>query len=512
VFESVELGRKLPRAEYARREPALREALLDAQVRLGESDFAVVIVIAGAEGAGKGETVNALLEWMDARGIQAHALGAPTQEESERPDYFRFWRRLPATGEIAVFFGSWYTRPITERSLGRMDGDRFDFELSRIADFERMLVDEGVLLVKFWLHVTKKQQRKRFARLEADPDTAWRVTPRDWEFHATYDDFVRAAARALRRTDTAHAPWTLVEAHDRRFRHVAVGERLLGALEQRLACGPPPSGPTMAPQPERVGTGVLQALDLDARLERAAYEDQRTAWQGRLGRLARRMNAADCSAVLVFEGPDAAGKGGAIRRVVRAIDSRFYRVIPIGAPTDEELAHPYLWRFWRHLPGRGHFAVFDRSWYGRVLVERVEGLCPPRAWQRAYAEINAFEEQLVEAGTLVIKFWLAISEEEQLRRFREREATGYKRYKLTPEDWRNRAKAPAYAEAACEMIERTSTEIAPWHLVAADDKLHARIEVLRAVCEGLERAVGPDEKPSGRKRKRKRHGGRPPPR
>lgn len=211
--------------------------------------------------------------------------------------------------------------------------------------------------------------------------------------------------------------------------------------------------------------------------------------QGRLDTLVRDARFAKRSLVVVFEGMDAAGKGGAIRRVTAALDVRRYQVVPIAAPTDEELAQPYLWRFWRRMPGHGRVVIFDRSWYGRVLVERVEGLCAPADWMRAYAEINDFEEQLIENGTVVVKFWLAIDPEEQLRRFRERETDPLKRYKITPEDWRNREKWPQYELAVGDMIERTSTEIAPWTLVEANNKYYARVKVLHTLCERMEASL-----------------------
>lgn len=503
MFEVAELGRKLSKQDYAREEPVLREALLEAQAGVREAGFSVIVVIAGVEGSGKGETVNTLLEWLDARGVAVEAMGAPSPEEGERPEYFRFWRRLPPRGEIAIFFGSWYTSPIVERSLEHDGLERFERRLTRIVDFERMLVDEGTLLLKFWLHITKKQQRKRFEKLASDSDTAWRVTERDWEFHETYDHFIEASARAIRRTSTGHAPWEIVEANEKRYRQLTVGRELLQAIEKRLGAAPPPEPePEPLPTPEKVT--ILSALDLGQRLDRDEYERELGTLQGRLGRLARRLGEHARSVVLVFEGPDAAGKGGCIRRIVHALDARFYRVHPIAAPTDEEQARPYLWRFWRQLPRRGEFAIFDRSWYGRVLVERIEGFASPQAWRRAYAEINDFEDQLVEGGVLVCKFWLAISPGEQMRRFQAREETGYKRYKLTSEDWRNREKWPAYQAAAAEMIEKTDAVHAPWTLVAAEDKLHARIRVLRTLTGELERVLGPDESPSKRKRKRRK--------
>jgi len=488
MFESVQLGRKASRETFAAREPVLREALLDAQLRLAEANFSVVVVIAGAEGAGKGDCVNLLLSWLDARGVQTHALGAPSEEERERPEFYRFWQRLPPKGKIGIFFGSWYTRPIATHSLGQLDEAGMEDSLRRIAEFEEMLAAEGVLLVKFWLHITKDQQRKRFKALAKNPNTAWRVSKQDWRFHKTYDAFVNSASRALRRTNTGSAPWHLVEAWDARYRDLTVAETLLAAIEARLAEAAPPD-PTALPLPAPAPLNVISGLDLSLAVPEDAYRKELPALQLEIGRMARRLQDRHRSVVMVFEGSDAAGKGGCIRRVTQALDARFYQVVQIAAPTDEERARPYLWRFWRNLPRWGHVTIYDRSWYGRVLVERLENLCAPDDWRRAYSEINAFEEQLVQSGTVVLKFWLSTSKEEQLRRFQEREAMGFKRYKITPEDWRNRDKWDAYQAAACDMVEKTSSELAPWTLVEAEDKLHARLVVLRTVERALKPAT-----------------------
>jgi polyphosphate:AMP phosphotransferase len=502
VFESAELEHRVSKRAYDEQLPALRSALLEIQGRLADSSAAAVVVVAGTEGSGKGEVVNTLLEWMDARGIEAHAIGRPSSEEIERPRLYRFWHRLPARGRMGIFFGSWYTDPVVQHVAGELDEAGLDRELDRINAFEKMLVDEGIILIKIWLHITKERQAKVFRKLERDPDTAWRVTPRDWEFHETYDQFIKTSARALRETDTAHAPWHVLAARDRRYRLATAGKLLLSELSCRLdAPAPVPAEAEPPPVPRDVN--VINSIDLEQALDRDEYEALLSAAQGRLGRLARRLTASDRAAVLVFEGPDAGGKGGAIRRVIHALDARWYRVVQVAAPSDEEAAHSYLWRFWRRLPGRGHFTIYDRSWYGRVLVERIENLCPVEAWRRAYHEINAFEEQLVSAGILVFKFWLAISPEEQLRRFEERHETPHKRYKITPEDWRNREKWLAYEAAASDMIRRTSTEIAPWTLVAANDKYHARVRILTTLCEGLEQVLGPDEPPRKRKGKKR---------
>lgn len=498
MFETVEVGKKLGKKAYKEKLPPLREALLDAQFRLRDANFSVVIVIAGAEGAGKGEVVNGLLEWLDQRGIETHAMSKPSDEEADRPPFFRFWRRLPPSGKIAIFFGSWYTSPIVNHIDRMIDSDKFEREMQRIVEFERMLTNEHTLLVKFWLHITKAQQKRTFKQLEKDPDTAWRVTSQDWQYHKTYDEFIKVSGSAIRHSSTGHAPWHIVEAADQRHRNVDVAEHLLGCLERRLDAPDPPQ-PTPEPLPIPDSKNVLNTLELRQRLQRDEYERQLRKWQGRLSLLARQMTDHDLAAAVVFEGSDGAGKGGSIRRVVSALDARFYQVIPTAAPTDEELARPYLWRFWRKLPGCGHIHFYDRSWYGRVLVERIEGFCSRSDWQRAYSEINAFEQELTENRILVVKFWLAIGEQEQLARFQKREQVGFKRYKLTPEDWRNREKAPAYESAACDMIGQTSTSFAPWTLVEADNKLFARIKVLRTICQRLDEAIG-EAKP-----KRKHH-------
>lgn len=488
MFESAQLDRKISRLEFDQREPELRERLLDAQARLQSARFSVVVVVAGAEGAGKGETVNRLMGWLDARGVQAHALGEPSEEERERPEFYRFWRRLPARGRIGVFFGSWYTQPILQHSLGQINDAELEDGLRRILDFERMLEAEGVLLVKLWLHVSKKQQKKKFKKLEKNPETAWRVTRQDWGYHKTYEDFIGSAGRALRRTDTGLSPWRIIESANGRYRDLTAAETLLSAIEARLE-QPAEEAPQASPLPVPLSVNVISSLQLNQELSEEEYHHQLAHRQMLVGKLARKLHRRQRPAVLVFEGADAAGKGGAIRRLTEALDARYYEVVPIAAPSDEERARPYLWRFWRRLPRWGQITIFDRSWYGRVLVERLEGFCRPADWQRAFAEINSFEEQLAESGCVICKFWLSISPEEQLRRFQEREALGFKRYKITAEDWRNRDKWAAYQAAACDMVERTSSDLAPWTLVEAENKYYARLKVLDTVEKALRKAL-----------------------
>ena len=492
MFESAELGHRIDKETYQREEPALREALLNAQFDLAQAKrFPVVIVIGGVDGAGKGETVNMLNEWMDPRHILTHAFPEPSDEERERPRMWRFWRALPPKGKIGILFGAWHTQPIVDRVYGNIGKATLAQSIAEIVRFEKMLTDEGALVLKFWFHLSKERQRKRLKALEKDPKTRWRVTSTDWERFKNYDRFRKVSEQFLLQTSKAEAPWVVVEGEDPQYRMLTVGNLLLAAMRERLDQKAvhhlPDRTPPMLPRIDR--RDVLAALDLNRKIVRAKYQKDLEQWQGRLNLLSRDPKFKDISVILVFEGQDAAGKGGAIRRITGAIDARHYQGIPVAAPTEEERAQPYLWRFWRHLPRRGRFTIYDRSWYGRVLVERVEGFCSEYDWMRAYSEINDFEEQLIRNRTVLVKFWLEISKEEQLKRFKEREKTSFKRFKITAEDWRNRKKWEPYHVAVCDMIDRTSTSIAPWTLIEANDKYHARIKILRTLCKSIEAAL-----------------------
>ncbi|MBN1613633.1 MAG: polyphosphate:AMP phosphotransferase [Deltaproteobacteria bacterium] len=492
MFESAELGHKISKEIYDRDVPKLREDLLNVQYDLAEKKrFPVIIVVGGVDGAGKSETVNLLNEWMDPRHIHTHAFPEPSDEERERPYMWRFWRALPPRGRIGILFGAWHTTPIVDRVLGRTKAAQLDQSIEEIIRFEKMLTDEGALILKFWFHLSKQQQKKRLKALEKDPKTRWRVTDTDWERFKSYDRFRKVSEYFIRQTSTSEAPWIVVEGLDHRYRSLTVGKLLLEAMRERLDEKPverlPDKTPPMLPHID--DKDVLTALDLGKPLKKEKYAKDLETWQGRLNLLTRHPKFKDMSVILVFEGQDAAGKGGAIRRVTQALDARTYQGIPIAAPTEEERAQPYLWRFWRQLPRKGRFTIFDRSWYGRVLVERVEGFCSESDWMRAYSEINDFERQLLSNHSVLVKFWLQISKEEQLKRFKEREKTAFKRFKITEEDWRNRNKWDQYHLAVCDMVDRTSTAIAPWTLVGANDKYGARIKILKTIVNRIEAAL-----------------------
>jgi AMP-polyphosphate phosphotransferase len=492
MFESAQLEHSVDKTVYHREEAKLRQALLNAQYDLKDrARFPVLILVAGVEGAGKSETVNLLNEWMDPRRIHTSAFFEPSDEERERPAQWRFWRALPPRGEIGIFYGAWHTMPIIQCVMGEIGKGEFSRQVREIQRLEKMLCDEGVLLLKYWFHLSRDQQKKRLKSLQSDPKTRWRVSDLDWKYFKLYDKFVKVCDPFLRETSTAQAPWIVVPGADARFRALMFGRHLLAAMTDRLNEKPPKNPhdkmPPLAAPSDRIN--VLRTLDLDRPMTKAEYRTELEKWQGRLNLASRDPRFKSTSVVAVFEGNDGAGKGGAIRRVTGALDSRCYSNVSVAAPTEEERAQPYLWRFWRRIPRHGRLVLFDRSWYGRVLVERVEHFCSEADWMRAYSEINDFEELLARHGVVLVKFWLTISKDEQLRRFKQRQNVPFKRFKITAEDWRNRRKWGDYEIAVCDMVDRTSTATAHWTLVESNNKYYSRIKVLRTICHALETAL-----------------------
>ena len=536
MFETAELGRTIAKKEFKKTAASLREELLGLQEDLRLSrDFQVILLFAGVDGAGKGETVGLLNAWMDPAWLVTRAYDEPTEAERELPAFWKYWRDLPPRGQIGMFLSAWYHHPVLARVNREIDDASFLRKLDHIVRFERALARDGALILKFWMHLSREAQEQRLTSLENDPLTKARVTEQDWEHWRLYDRFIDTAEQVITRTNRGIAPWTVIEGADANYRAATVTTALRDALKTRLeeaaangqvkavnggvkkvgngasktkrakadgktsgktpgkANSKPKNGAAEGPNG---GYGaakaitVLNRLDMSKSLGKHAYEKRLVELQAFLHRLHHQAKAQKLSSVLVFEGPDAGGKGGAIRRINEALDVRNYQVHGIAAPTDEEKAQHYLWRFWRRLGRAGMVTIFDRSWYGRVLVERIEGFATEDEWRRSYAEINDFENQLIESGTVLVKYWLHITEEEQLARFKLREKTAYKRWKLTEEDWRNRAKWPDYAQAVNDMVQFTSTSTAPWTLVEGNDKRYARVKVLETYCERLAEALG----------------------
>lgn len=509
MFRTAELGRTVSKSDYKERALALRQELLQAQQDLRECGrLPVILVFAGVDGAGKGETVNLLNEWMDPRWLVTRAYGEPADVERERPEYWRFWQDLPYKGQVGMFLSSWYSNPVLDKVYEKIDLPNFDECLDRIIAFENALADDRAVILKFWMHLSRTAQKRRLKTMEKDPLLRWRVTEVDWQHWQMYDRFIEAAERTIMRTSTAKAPWFIVEGADERYRSLAVGVIIRDGIRNRLEelrledehkASLAQDAPEHSYAPTiiqgtttalgKTGTPlrtILDSLDMEKSLDRADYGIQLKRYQAKLNLLHRKALQAATSTIVLFEGPDAAGKGGAIRRLTAALDARNYQVIPIAAPTDEERAHHYLWRFWRHLSRAGRVTIFDRSWYGRVLVERVEGFASDEELARAYAEINDFEAQLIEYGIVLLKYWVHITKDEQHRRFKARAETPHKQWKLTDEDWRNREKWEAYEIAVNDMVEHTSTSLSPWILVEGNDKRFARVKVFKTLCAKLE--------------------------
>ena len=494
MLELLDLDKRISKEDYREVFPALEAQLGECQRAARTAGVPVVIVLEGCDAAGKGTLINRLTQAMDPRVFKVHPISAPTENERFHPWMWRFWSRLPAAGTIAIFDRSWYGRVLTERVGGTTSRREWNEAYDDIQQFERQLADDGVVIVKFWLHISKKEQKQRFKQLEENSATAWKVGKQEWKNHRKYDEWVEAVEEMLERTSTAYAPWTVVESTQDRYARVKVFETVLEAVEHELdrrasaeAVEPKPM-PVPADSPTSTQT-ILDRVDLSLSLEREQYEEELAQLQERLFHIEHELYVARVPAVVVYEGWDAGGKGGNIKRLTRGLDPRGYEVVPVGPPTTEEKAHHYLWRFWRDVPKAGHITIFDRSWYGRLLVERVEGFCREDEWKRSFREINEFERQLAEYGTVMVKFWLQIDREEQLRRFKAREEAPDKQWKITDDDWRNREKWKQYKTAVVDMLRRTSTTYAPWTILESNCKLHARIKALRTAVDALESAL-----------------------
>ncbi len=495
MFRKAENGNTIKKDNYQQRAPELRRELLDTQFALSEAGIPVIIIMAGVEAAGKGEVVNRIHAWMDTRGIETRVFRKETEEMKKRPFYWRFWKVMPSKGDIAVFFGSWYSGPIIDKAMTGLKDSDFQNELEQIRFHEQMLVADCHLIIKLWLHISEEEQEKRLKELEENPLTSWRVDESDWEHHEQFSEFMEASSQAIRMTNMPYSRWHIIDAAQKRNRDLTCMETILEEMKTALdrknkkKASPEIASGRAKDGQQTADVSILDKADLTKKLSEKQYDEQFERLSMEIDYLGWQCYQKEISSVFVFEGWDAAGKGGAIRRLTASLDAKLFRVIQIAAPTDEENAHHYLWRFWRHIPADGKITIYDRSWYGRVLVERVEEFAAEHEWERAYEEIRNFEEQLTDHGTIVQKFWLHISSEEQKARFKDRDKVDFKRYKLTDEDWRNREKRDHYEAAVNEMIKRTGTKEAPWIVVSAEDKLNARIEVLESIRDGMKKAL-----------------------
>ncbi len=493
MLEKLDLKRRLKKAEFKAQAEDLEARLSRLQREARSLGLPIIVVFEGWGGAGKGTQINNLILPLDPRGFTVFTTPAPTAEEARRPFLWRPWCNTPAKGRMAIFDRGWYPPVLDVRSTGDGQEAQLAEAFDDIEAFERQLAAAGTLIIKFFLHISQSEQKRRFAKLEKNPSTRWRVSDTDLGQNRHYQKHLAAVEEMLARTDREFARWTLVEAQDERFAAVKIFATMAAAIEERVAgerqrlAAAAVADPGGEDGPRAAGdTGILAALDLSLSLGEKEYRRRLKAGQRRLRELEHEIYMRRLPAIIVYEGCDAAGKGGNIKRLTKELDPRGYEVIPVAAPNDIEKAHHYLWRFWMALPKTGHLAIFDRSWYGRVLVERVEGFCSRNEWQRAFAEINEFERHLANFGAIIVKFWLQIDPDEQLRRFEERQRDPDKQWKITDEDWRNREKWEQYEAAVEEMLFRTSTVKAPWTVIESNCKRHARVKCLETTIAAIE--------------------------
>ena len=516
MLEKVDLTKKISKEEYKEKMPQLESKLGRLQRECKALGIPVLIVFEGFGASGKGLQIGHLIQSMDPRGFEVHPVKNETEEERMHPFMWRFWTKTPARGRIAVFDGSWYRKVLIDRFEKRTKAKDLPAAFHSINSFEQQLADDGNLIIKLFLDIDKKEQKKRFDKLAKNKETAWRVSQGDRERNAHYDEYAALMEDMLFKTDTDYAPWTIVESMDRRFATLkiyttvikAMAEQIEKVQQQNIAKTVEKGDKAEAERDVRekenggdeieeiareadaqmkdLQVSILSKADLSLSYTREEYKEKLDKLQKKMEKLHGELYRRRIPVVLGFEGWDAGGKGGAIKRLTAKMDARGYVVNPTASPNDIEKAHHYLWRFWRAMPKDGHVAIFDRTWYGRVMVERIEGFCTTEEWKRAYKEINDMEKDLYNAGAIVIKFWMHIDKDEQERRFKERQDNPEKQWKITDEDWRNREKWDQYEDAVNEMLMRTSTDYAPWVVVEGNSKYYARVKVLQTVVDAIE--------------------------
>jgi len=492
MLDKLDLTKKTDDTKYEAVLEEYKDRLSVLQRTLREKKIPTIIVIEGWNASGITMTVHEIVHALDPRGYTLHSIDRPSEEERAHPFLWRFWLRIPPKGRIAIFARSWYTRVIAEETHKPSWEKSLKSRSHQINTFERQLADDGTVIMKFFLHITKEEQKSRLEWREGNPLTACQVTPSIWNLHHHYDDALPIFDDFIAKTDTPYAPWTLVEATDRRYAILKVYATIIKTLEKK--CEAAEEGKTRKPKPlvmvKPKKNPVRRHAPPDKVFTREGLQETLSQLQVEMLELHYLLFKRKIPLIIVYEGWDAAGKGGNITRVTRFMNPLGYYVVPVAAPTEPEKEYHYLRRFTQHFPSGGDIAIFDRSWYGRVLVERVEKITPEPDWQRAYQEINEMEEEFVYSSRGgIIKFWLEISKDEQLKRFNQRSEDPMKKYKITEDDWRNREKWELYDVAVDDMLARTSTDIAPWTVVESDDKWFARVKALRTIIAAAHRLL-----------------------
>ncbi len=496
MLNEITLERTIDDSTYKNDLALLKEKLAQLQRDAKDRKIPVIIVFEGFETSGKGTMINELLLPLDPRGFNAYFIHDETEEEKMRPFLWRYWLKTPSKGRIAIFDQSWYRRVSVETLTNTLALSSYEKSFEDISSFEKQLADDGVLIIKLFLHINKKEQKKRLEALEANDSTAWKVNKATWKMNKDFEVYLDLFEKMIQRTDTEYAPWTVIESNHKKFAKLKMFstvvdalERKIASVDQKMSSKENASTIVSASDENRVASSILKETDLSKFLTKEQYQEELKICQKRIREIEYEIYSKRIPIMIAYEGWDAAGKGGNIKRMVENCDPRGYEVIPIASPTSEEKEHHYLWRFWNKIPKAGHISIFDRTWYGRVLVERIEGFCTEEEWKRAYREINEMEKQLTNFGVILVKFWLHIDQEEQLRRFEERQNTPSKSYKITEEDWRNRERWSSYETAVDEMLLRTSTTYAPWIVIESNDKYFARIKALKSVIAAAEKQL-----------------------
>ena len=490
MLEKVNLKTSIKKEDYKKQAKALEEQLSGLGQLIKKEGLPVIILFEGWGAAGKGSAISRLILNFDPRGFKVYSNAAPTSEEKRRPILWRYWKEIPEKGMMAVLDRSWYQEVSVLRVEHSIDDTVWKNRIHEINTMERQLSDNGYLIIKLFLHISQKEQKSRFSELDSSKSTEWRVTEQDWKRNRQYDRYYAAFDDMLKATNNSFAPWHLISGMDQYTRTLEVYQTVLSCINTAVAKKHEPEeevSPVIFPGGfPLLNMPRLHDVDLTKTISDEEYDRELKKCQKRLRELHNKIYLKKIPVVIAYEGWDAAGKGGNIRRIAAALDPRGYEVVPVAAPSREELAKHYLWRFWNHLPKDGHITIFDRTWYGRVMVERLEGFCSAADWHRAYREINEFEHTLYDWGAVVVKFWLHIDKDEQLKRFNDRQNTPSKQWKITEEDWRNREKWDQYEIAVNDMLQYTSTEFAPWHIIASQNKKYGRIQALKILIEAIE--------------------------
>ena len=489
MLEKLDMKKKLSKSAYNEVMDVLGERLGLVQRLAREAKKPIIIVFEGWRGARRSAIINTMMQQMDARGFDVYSTVRMNEEEHKQPFFTFFWQHLPALGNIAVYHRSWYYLK-TANEVSCKEGNANccqNISYDHINTFEKMLTDDNYIILKYFLHLSPEQQRENIAKNAKTLGKAWREVSPAIDESDKYEEYLERYEKMLEATDKVNAPWHLIAADDRRSAEIEIITSIVETVEKAIKT--PVTAPTAVIRPN-TKYDVLGKINAYQELTKEDYKKELDKYQKRLKQLQIEMFKAQIPTVICFEGWDAAGKGGAIRRLTAALDPLGFSVHPVSAPNVVERQFHYLWRFWVHLPEAGNIAIFDRTWYGRVMVERIEGFAKDYEWQRAYDEIKDMEQQWAEHGFAIAKFWLQIDKEEQLRRFTDRQNDPMKQWKITDEDWRNRDKWEAYEEAVNEMLVRTDTSYAPWTVVEGNNKYYARLKVLKTIVELFEKKLG----------------------